>query len=153
MDATDRAILDELQTDGRLPNAALADRVHLSPSPCLRRLKRLEADGTIRGYRAILDRRRIGLGLTVFVELKVTGHSPERAAEFERAVAEVNEIVGCHIVAGLADFLLEVVAPDLAAYEQLFLNTLLALPGVTDIRSNIAIRTVKDSGPLPLSAA
>jgi Lrp/AsnC family leucine-responsive transcriptional regulator len=89
----------------------------------------------------------------VFVELKVTGHSPERAAEFERAVAEVNEIVGCHIVAGLADFLLEVVVPDLAAYEQLVLRTLLALPGVTDIRSNIAIRTVKDSGPLPLSAA
>jgi Lrp/AsnC family transcriptional regulator, leucine-responsive regulatory protein len=152
MDATDRAILGELQTDGRLPNAALADRVRLSPSPCLRRLKRLEADGIIRGYRAILDRRKVGLGLTVFVEVKVIGHSPQRAIDFERAAVEIDEIVSCHIVAGKADFLLEVVVRDLAAYEQLFLHTLLVLPGVTDIRSNIAIRTVKDAGPLPLKS-
>jgi len=150
MDATDRAILRHLQEDGRLPNAALAERVHLSPSPCLRRLKRLEGDGTIRGYRAVLDRRRVGLGLTVFVEVKVTAHSERRAREFEDAIAAVDEIVGCHIVAGMADFLLEVVVPDLAAYEQLLLHTLLELPGVTDARSNIAIRTIKEAGQLPL---
>jgi Lrp/AsnC family leucine-responsive transcriptional regulator len=151
MDATDRAILRHLQADGRLPNAALAERVHLSPSPCLRRLKRLENDQTIRGYRAILDRRKLGLGLTVFVEVKVSGHSEDRAAEFEKAVADVDAIIGCHIVAGMADFLLEVVVSDLAAYEQLLLHTLLELPGVVDVRSNIAIRTVKEAGPLPIS--
>jgi Lrp/AsnC family leucine-responsive transcriptional regulator len=150
MDTTDRAILRELQADGRLPNATLAERVHLSPSPCLRRLKRLERDGTIRGYRALLDRRRVGLGLTVFVEIKVTEHSAERARELEAAVAQVDEIVSCHIVSGMADFLLEVVVPDFAAYERLLLHTILELPGVTDARSNFSIRTIKEAGPLPL---
>jgi Lrp/AsnC family transcriptional regulator, leucine-responsive regulatory protein len=150
MDATDLEILRRLQEDGRLPNVALAEQVHLSPSPCLRRLKRLEGDGMIRGYRAILDRRKIGLGLTVFVEVKVTDHSERRAHEFELAVAAIAEIVGCHVVAGKADFLLEVVVADLAAYERLLLHTLLELPGVVDVQSNIAIRTIKEAGPLPL---
>ena len=151
MDAVDRSILTHLQADGRLPNATLAERVHLSPSPCLRRLKRLERDGTIRGYRAILDRRRVGLGLTVFVEVKVTGHSGRRADEIAEAVAGIDAIVGCYIVAGEADFLLEVVVPDLAAYEKLMLETLLELPGVIDIKSNFAIRTVKEGAPLPVA--
>ena len=83
----------------------------------------------------------------------MTGHSEHRAAEFEKAVVDVDAIIGCHIVAGMADFLLEVVVPDLAAYEQLLLHTLLELPGVADVRSNIAIRTVKEAGPLPISTA
>jgi Lrp/AsnC family leucine-responsive transcriptional regulator len=153
MDATDRAILRQLQTDGRLPNAALAERVNLSPSPCLRRLKHLEREGVIRGYRAILDRRAVGLDLTVFVEVKVSGHSEVRAREFEEAIADIEEIVGCHIVAGMADFLLEVVVADLAAYERLLLHTILELPGVTDVRSNVSIRTVKETGPLPIRPA
>jgi Lrp/AsnC family transcriptional regulator, leucine-responsive regulatory protein len=150
MDAIDRSILSLLQADGRMPNATLAERVHLSPSPCLRRLKRLERDGTIRGYRAILDRRRVGLGLTVFAEVKVTSHSSRRADEFAEAVAGIDAIIGCYIVAGVADFLLEVVVPDLAAYERLLLETIMELPGVTDVRSNIAIRTIKEAGSLPL---
>jgi len=151
VDDTDRAILRHLQSDGRLPNAALAERVRLSPSPCLRRLKRLEEDGTIRGYRAILDRRKVGLGLTAFVEIKVSGQSRRRAEELEKAIAGVDEIVASYIVAGDADFMLEVVAPDLAAYERLLLHTLLELPGVSEVRSNFAIRTVKEPGPLPLT--
>ena len=151
MDDTDRAILRHLQSDGRLPNAALAERVRLSPSPCLRRLKRLEEDGTIRGYRAMLDRRKVGLGLTAFVEIKVSGQSRRRAEELEKAIAGVDEIVASYIVAGDADFMLEVVAPDLAAYERLLLHTLLELPGVSEVRSNFAIRTVKEPGPLPLT--
>lgn len=151
MDAIDREILRQLQADGRLPNAALAERVHLSPSPCLRRLKRLEDGGTIRGYRAVVDRRQVGLDLTVFVEVKVGAHSEQRAREMEAAVQDVDEIVSAHIVAGLADFLLEVVVPDLAAYEKLMLETLLELPGVIDIKSNFAIRTVKEQAPLPVA--
>jgi Lrp/AsnC family leucine-responsive transcriptional regulator len=150
MHHTDRAILQHLQADGRLPNATLADRVHLSPSPCLRRLKRLEDNGTIRGYRAILDRRKLGLGLTAFVEIKVSGQSLRRAQELEQAIADIDEIIACYIVAGDADFLLEVAVPDLPAYEQLLLHTLLELPGVFDVRSNFTIRTVKEAGPLPL---
>jgi len=153
MDATDRAMLAHLQADGRLPNNALADRVHLSPSPCLRRLKRLEAGGTIRGYRAILDRRKVGLGLTVFLELKLRTNSERQAAELERKVADIDEIVACHMLAGEADFLLEIVVPDLAAYEQLLFHTLVELADFTDVRSNIVIRTAKEHGPLPLGNA
>jgi Lrp/AsnC family leucine-responsive transcriptional regulator len=153
MDATDRAILGHLQADGRTPNNALAEQVHLSPSPCLRRVRRLESDGTIRGYRAILDRRKLGLGLTVFVELKLRVNSKRLAAELERKVVDIDEVVSCHMLAGDADFLLEVVVPDLAAYEQLLFNTLVDLGDFTDVRSNIAIRTAKEHGPLPLPPA
>ena len=124
--------------------------MHLSPSPCLRRLKALEHDGVIDGYRAVLDREAVGLGLTVFVELKVEGHSEAVAGAIQEAVMAMPEVVSCHIVSGAADFLLEVVVPDLRAYERLLLGSLLKLPSVSDVRSNFAIRTVKAPGPLPL---
>jgi Lrp/AsnC family leucine-responsive transcriptional regulator len=150
LDRVDRQLLELLQTDGRLANVALAERVHLSPSPCLRRLKALERSGVIEGYRAMLDREAIGLGLTVFVELKVEGHSEETAMAIEAAVATMPEVVSAHIVSGEADFLLEVVVPDLRAYERLLLGTLLKLPSISDVRSNFAIRIVKRPAPLPL---
>ena len=146
LDSVDRRLLEALQREGRLSNVALAERVHLSPSPCLRRLKALEHDG----YRAILDREAVGLGLTAFVELKVEGHSDRLADAIQEAVAKMPEVVACHIVSGAADFLLEVVVPDLRAYEHFLLGSLLKLPSVADVRSNFAIRTVKAPGPLPL---
>jgi Lrp/AsnC family transcriptional regulator, leucine-responsive regulatory protein len=150
LDRVDRRLLEILQREGRLSNAALAERVHLSPSPSLRRVKALEDDGVIAGYRAVLDREAVGLGLTVFVEIKVEGHSDRLAEEIEAAVNAMPEVVACHIVSGAADFLLEVVVPDLRAYERLLLGSLLKLPAVVDVRSNFAIRTVKAPGPLPL---
>jgi Lrp/AsnC family leucine-responsive transcriptional regulator len=150
LDRVDRRLLEVLQRDGRVSNVALAERVHLSPSPCLRRLKALEHDGVIEGYRAVLDREAVGLGLTVFVEIKVEGHSDRLAEAIEEAVAKMPEVVACHIVSGAADFLLEVVVPDLRGYEGFLLGSLLKLPAVTDVRSNFAIRTVKAPGPLPL---
>src|SRR5919204_3830880 len=150
LDRVDRRLLEVLQSEGRLPNAALAERVHLSPSPCLRRLKALERSGVIEGYRAMLDREAIGLGLTVFVEVKVEGHSEETAMAIEAAVATMPEVVSAHIVSGEADFLLEVVVPDLRAYERLLLGSLLSLPSVSDVRTNFAIRTMKPPSPLPL---
>jgi Lrp/AsnC family leucine-responsive transcriptional regulator len=150
LDRVDRRLLEVLQRDGRVSNVALAEQVHLSPSPCLRRLKALEHDGVIEGYRAILDREAVGLGLTVFVEIKVEGHSDRLAEAIEEAVAKMPEVVACHIVSGAADFLLEVVVPDLRAYERLLLGSLLKLPSVADVRSNFAIRTVKAPSPLPL---
>jgi Lrp/AsnC family transcriptional regulator, leucine-responsive regulatory protein len=150
LDSVDRRILDVLQVEGRLANVALAERVHLSPSPCLRRVKALEHDGVVSGYRAMLDREAVGLGLTVFVEIKVEGHSEKLASELENAVADMPEVVSSYLVSGAADFLLEVVVPDLPSYERLLLGSLLKLPGVHDVRSNIAIRTVKAPSPLPL---
>lgn len=150
IDATDRRILAELQADGRLSNVELADRVALSPSPCLRRVKRLEEAGVIGGYRAMLDRKAVGLGLTVFVEIRVTRHSRDNAAALQEALLAMPEVVACHMVSGAADFLAEVTVPDLAAYEHLLTERLLSLPMVEDIRSNFAMRTIKTDGQLPL---
>jgi len=150
MDAIDRQILDELQRDGRISNVELAERVNLSPSPCLRRLKRLEQDGLIDVYSALLDRRKVGLGLTVFVQLKVEGHSTKTATRLRKVVAEMEEVVACHIVSGPADFMLEVVVEDLEAYEHFLLDRLLEVPGVSDVRSDFVISTIKSNGPLPL---
>jgi DNA-binding Lrp family transcriptional regulator len=151
LDTTDRRILDALQEDGRLSNVDLADRVSLSPSPCLRRVKRLEDEGIIAGYRAVLDRKTAGLGLTVFVEIKAGQHSKENAEKLQDALRAVPEIVSCHMVSGAADFLAEIVVADLEAYERLMGDVLLTLPNIVDIRSNFAIRAVKTAGPLPLS--
>jgi Lrp/AsnC family transcriptional regulator, leucine-responsive regulatory protein len=150
MDALDRQMLTILQRDGRISNAALAEQLHLSPSPCLRRLRALERDGVIAGYRAELDRVKLGLGLTVFVEVKVEGHSDRTAEAISQALRAAPEVVAAHIVSGSADFLLEVVVADLAAYERLLFGTLLRLPNVTDVRSNFALRAVKARAPLPV---
>lgn len=150
LDQTDLRILAELQQDARLTNVDLAERVHLSPSPCLRRTKRLEEAGVIRGYRADLDRDKIGLGLTVFVEIKVDRHSRQNADALARALAAMPEVVSCCMVSGAADFLVELVVPDLTAYEQLLSDRLLTLPMVADIRSNFALRMIKTAGPLAL---
>ncbi len=150
IDAVDRRMLAILQTEGRISNAALAERLHLSPSPCLRRLRALERDGAISGYRAVLDRAALGLGLTVFVELKVDSHSERNAATIAKTLQATPEVVSAHVVSGSADFLVEVVVADLPAYERLLFETLLRLPNVSDVRSNFALRTVKPPGPLPL---
>src|SRR5918992_2364024 len=150
VDAVDRRMLEILQREGRISNAALAEKLHLSPSPCLRRLRALESDGVISGYRAMLDRAKLGLGLTIFVELKVDGHSDRTAAAISERLTAAPEVVSAHIVSGSADFLLEVVVADLAAYERLMFETLLRLPNVADVRSNFALRTVKPAGPLPV---
>jgi Lrp/AsnC family transcriptional regulator, leucine-responsive regulatory protein len=150
LDAIDRRILAALQRDARLTNVELAAEVGLSPSPCLRRVRMLEEAGVIAGYHAALDRGGIGLGLTVFVGVKVERHHEAEATAFREAVKALPEVVSCHLVSGEADFLLEVVVPDLAGYERFLLGTLLRLPGVSDIRSNFAIQQVKGRSPLPL---
>jgi Lrp/AsnC family leucine-responsive transcriptional regulator len=150
MDAIDRKMLTILQREGRITNAELAERLHLSPSPCLRRLRALEQGRVISGYRAVLDRQKVGLGLTVFIELKVDRHTDRTAAAIFKALQEAPEIVSAHVVSGTADFLLEAVVADLAAYERLLFETLLKLPHVADVRSNFALRTVKPRAPLPL---
>jgi Lrp/AsnC family transcriptional regulator, leucine-responsive regulatory protein len=150
LDAIDRRIVTELQSDGRLSNVELAEKIGLSPSPCLRRVKRLERQGYIEGYRAALRRDRVGLGFSAFVGVKLDCHANERATAFEKAVVEMPEVVACHLVSGEADYFLEVVVPDLADYRRFLVEKLLEMGIVREVRSNIATQTLKAGAPLPL---
>ncbi len=150
LDKFDIAILKCLQEDARATNVEIAEKVNLSPSPCLRRIRNLEKMGVIRRYTADIDRKEVGLGLTVFVEFKVAHHSRENSEAQQAALLAIPEIVSCFLISGTADFLAEVVVEDLSAYERLLTETLLTLPNVTDIRSNFAIRSIKTHGPLKL---
>ncbi len=150
LDQIDQRILTALQEDGRRSNVEVADLAALSPSPCLRRIKRLQTEGVIRGYRAVLDRDAVGLALTVFVEIRVDKHSRDNARVLHEALLAMPEVVSCHLVSGAADFLVEIVVPDLKTYETLLTERLLVLPMVADIRSNFAIRRIKSDAPLPL---
>ncbi len=150
LDSTDLAILTRLQTDGRIANVDLADEVSLSPSSCLRRTKALESHGVIAGYRADLDRARLGLGLTVFVELTVGNHSREASREIEDGLLAIPAVVACHLVSGDADYIVEAVVPSLAVYEEVLLDRVLAIEPVTAARSIFALRSALSRGPLPL---
>ncbi|HLG82869.1 MAG TPA: Lrp/AsnC family transcriptional regulator [Bradyrhizobium sp.] len=151
LDEIDCRIVTELQTNARLTNVELAEKIGLSPSPCLRRVKRLERDGYIEGYRASLRRGRVGLGFSVFLGVKIDGHANEQAQTFEAAVVRMPEVVACHLVSGESDYLLEVVVPELEDYQRFLVGKLLDLSIVREVRSNIAIQTLKAGAPLPLS--
>jgi Lrp/AsnC family leucine-responsive transcriptional regulator len=151
LDAIDCRIVSELQANARLSNIELAERIGLSPSPCLRRVKRLEREGYIEGYRASLQRSRVGLGFSVFLAVKIDGHANKEASRFERAVVEMPEVIACHLVSGDADYFLEVVVPDLGDYQRFLVGKLLEMPIVREVHSNIAIQTLKAGAPLPLS--
>jgi Lrp/AsnC family leucine-responsive transcriptional regulator len=151
LDAIDRRIIAALQADGRLSNHQLANAVGLSPSPCLRRVKRLEREGYIESYRAVLQRDRIGLGFTAFVTVKIEGHADLRADALQDALVAMPEVVACHMVSGDSDYLLEVVVPDRESYQAFLVDKLLDLPIIKEVRSNIAIQPLKTAAPLPLS--
>jgi Lrp/AsnC family transcriptional regulator, leucine-responsive regulatory protein len=150
IDRVDRAIIRKLQEDGRIANVDLAEAVALSPSACLRRVKALERSGVIAGYRAEVDRVQAGLGLTAFIGLRVEGHSRETSRRIEQALLAIPAVVACYVVSGTDDFMVEIAVPDLAGYEQLLLDQVLAVPGVMEARSTFAIRTVLSRGPVPL---
>ncbi|MGY3893086.1 Lrp/AsnC family transcriptional regulator [Aeromonas enterica] len=149
LDRIDLYLLRLLQQDGRLTTVELAERVGLSASPCARRLKRLEGEGHIRGYRAVLAREKLGLGITIFVNVRLSQHREPLVEAFEQAVAAMVEVISCHTVSGNYDYLLEVVVPDLPAYEQ-WVRRLQSQDMVNDISSHFAIRAVKVMGPLPI---
>lgn len=150
LDPLDRAILRELQVDGRLTNVELAKRVRLSPSPCLRRVKSLEDRGYITRYQAVLDRLKMGRGLRVFVMVSLSSQRQETLEAFEQGVADLDEVLECFLVAGTSDYLLGVAVADLDAYQRFFTKKLGELPGVTSLRSLISMKTVKYTTNLPV---
>ncbi|WP_151638270.1 Lrp/AsnC family transcriptional regulator [Noviherbaspirillum aerium] len=151
LDRTDLRILELLQKEGRLTNARLAEHLHLSETPVWRRLRRLEDDGYITGYQANLDRRKLGFGLIAFVQINFANHTGEQPAQFERAIQSIPEILSCHNVSGEADYYLQVVTRDLEAYGEFVTHVLRKLPGVTSIRSSLAMREIKSTSALPIS--
>ncbi len=150
MDRVDRDILSALQANGRLTNAELSERVNLSPSACHRRVQRLEQSGLIRGYVALLDQRKMGRSVTVFVEITLSGQADELLDAFEAAVARIPDVLECHLMAGTADYLLKVVARDSEDFAQIHRRHLARLPGVQTMQSSFALRTVRHTTALPI---
>lgn len=152
LDRTDLAILAELQREGRLANAELAERVNLSASACLRRVQRLERAGVIAGYRAQLEPAALGLGLVAFVRVQLEKHGSTSTEAFAEAVRSWDEVVACYALTGDMDYLLHVVVQDLDHFSRFLLDRLLNATGVADVNSSFVLRTVKPPGGLPLPA-
>ena len=150
LDRTDLRILDILQHDGRISNQELAERVSLSPSPCLRRLRRLEELGVIRQYVALVDPQRIGLGLLAYVTVKLEKRGKMPMDEFRARVQTWPEVLACYAMTGDMDYLLRVHVEDLEHFSRLVMNQLLKQPGVVDVKSSFALDRVKETTALPL---
>ena len=150
LDRADRKILDALQKDGRISNVELAQRVNLSESACLRRVRALEASGLIERYVALLDQKQIGLTGTVFVHVALRREEQSELAAFEEAVQRIPEIMECYLMTGEFDYLLRVVVLDMADFERLHNEAITRLPGVSRVNSSIAIRTVRKTTELPI---
>lgn len=150
LDSIDRRILEVLQKNGRVTNSELSDRVNLSPSACHRRVHHLEKSGYIKNYVALLDARLIGRPTTVFVEITLSGQADEVLEAFEREVARVPDVLECHLMAGTADYLLKVVVFDTDHFAQIHRRYLARLPGVAQMHSSFALRTVFKTTALPV---
>ena len=151
LDRFDRHILELLQEEGRLSNQELSDRIGLSPSPCLRRVRALEESGLIAGYRALLNARNLGLTLMALVHISMDRHTPERFARFDAAVSAMPEVLECLLITGQdADYQLKVVVRDMDAYQELLLNRITRVEGVSGVHSSFVLRRVVDRTSLPL---
>ncbi len=150
LDATDRRLLSALQKEGRLTNAELSERVNLSPSACHRRVQRLEEAGLIDAYVALLNARKLGRPTTVFVEITLSGQADEVLEAFEREVRRVPDVLECHLMAGTADYLLKVVAEDTDDFARIHRQYLARLPGVAQMHSSFALRTVFKTTAIPV---
>lgn len=151
IDRYDRRILEVLQEDGRISNQELAERIGLSPSPCLRRVRALEERGVIAGYRAVLDAGRLGLTLLALIHISMDRHTPERFANFEARVAALPEVLECLLITGQdADYQLKVIVRDMDAYQALLLNKITRIEGVSGVHSSFVMRRVVDKTALPI---
>ena len=150
LDAIDRRILEVLQRNARIANTDLADEVGLTPAPCLRRVKRLEELGFIAGYTAVLDHKRVGLGLTVFVTVTLDRQTKRTYDDFAAKMRAAPEVLECYLILGERDFLLKIVVADLEAYQRFYLEVLTLAPGVRNINSIIAVNEEKRTTALPI---
>lgn len=148
--AIDAEILKILQKDGRVTNQVLADHVGMSASPCWRRVNQLEEEQVIQGYKAVLDRRKIGLGVMVFVRVKIDRHSETEARRFEQDVLALEDVVACYSIGGDADFLLQVVASDLDAYSDFAMKVIARLPGIKEMQSMFVLKEIKPFTSFPV---
>ena len=152
LDEFDIKILNALQADGRLTNVELAEMIGLSPSPCLRRVKRLESEGYIEGYAAKINRSKIGLSVTAFVEAKMERHTQKDADNFEKTIRQLPHVLSCHLISGRPDYLLEVVLTNLDQYS-VVLKTLRNIPQIQELHSSFVLAVVKPDSHLPLNFA
>ena len=152
IDRFDRKILELLQQDGRLSNQELADRIGLSPSPCLRRVRALEEAGYLVAYRALVDAKKLGLSLIALIHISMDRHTPERFANFEEGISEIPEVMECLLITGQdADYQLKVIVRDMDAYQDLLLNRINRISGVTGVHSSFVLRRVVDKTALPIA--
>src|SRR5450631_2312681 len=151
LDRYDARILAQLQRDGRLPVVELADSIGLSPTPCARRIKSLEAAGVIESYAAVLNPIGVGLGVMAIVQVKLTEHTDETVARFAREIELLDEVTHCYAITGANDFLLQVYAKNLESLSSVILKKLLRIPNLRDLQSSGVLATVKRSTRLPLS--
>lgn len=152
LDRIDRSILAHLQENGDLSNTDLAERVGLSPSPCLRRVRLLEEAGIILRKVTVLDAKKLGLSLTAMVQIGMDRHTPDRFETFEKTVAAYPEVQSCYLITGQdADYLLQVIVPDMDGYQSLLLDRITRIPGVTGVHSSFVMRKVVDRQALPLN--
>ena len=153
LDRYDRQILELLQQDGRISNQDLADRIALSPSACLRRLRALEESGLIRGYRALLDARKLGLSLMALIHISMDRHTPERFSHFEAAVEQIPQVLECLLITGQsADYQLKVAVRDMDHYQALLLNKITRIEGVTGVHSSFVLRQVVSKAALSVAS-
>ncbi len=151
LDRTDRRILDLMQQNGRISNLELAEKIGLSPTPCSRRVKQLEASGLIKKHVTLLDQKALGLNITAMISVSMDRHTPDRFEIFSAEVASFPEVLECSIVTGQsADFLLRAVLPDMTYYEEFLLGRLTRIEGVADVHSSFILRKVIDKTGLPL---
>lgn len=150
LDSLDRRILSVLQRKGRMTNSDLSEAVNLSPSACHRRVQRLESEGYIRDYVALLDARKLGMPTTVFVEITLSAQADEVLDAFEKAVSRIPDVLECHLMAGTADYILKVVAENTDDFARIHRQHLARLPGVAQMQSSFALRTVFKTTALPV---
>ncbi len=151
IDGTDRKILEILQADSNITNAQLAKEIGLSPAPTLERVNKLESSGVIKSYHAVIEPAAVGLGVSTFVMVTLKGHNKENIEKFIKAIQQITEIIECHHITGAGDFILKIVAADIAAYQQLMLEKVSNIDVVDSLQSMVILSTFKDSKALPIA--
>lgn len=149
MDRIDHNIVQQLQTDGRLTNQDLSERVSLSASPCLRRVRKLEKSGVIEGYTAIINLKKYGYTISAFINVQLEKHTDKLVDDFEKKIQELDEVMACYLISGSRDYLLQVVAKDLEDYELFLRKKLRRVPGIGQLESNFVMEQIKKTTLLP----